>query len=133
MAGRAESYVLEFCKEVHKGSRCPYQSDEACLKWNLNETNIKRMHRHGQWHGDWGKGTPQLNWVIGIRRARNQTVLSRRKSNRTGLLSFQRPRHNATALTRRQQQQSRHQHHRHHNRTSAKGGKMDDGAGEPLG
>ena len=124
MAGRAESYELEFCKEVHEGSRCPYQSDEACLKWNLNETNIKRMHRHGQWHGDWGKGTPQLNWVIGIRRAR---------SNRTGLLSFQRPRHNATALTRRQQQQSRHQHHRHHNRTSAKGGKMDDGASEPLG
>ena len=67
--GRAESYVLEFCKEVHEGSLCPHQSVDACLKWNLNKTNIARMHRHGQWHGDWGKGTPQLNWVIGIRRA----------------------------------------------------------------
>ena len=114
-------------KTFTTNTKAKVDASYSCLKWNLNQTNIARMRRHGQWHGDWGKGTPQLNWVIGIRRARNQTVLSRRKSNRTGLLSFQRPRYNTTSLLRRQQQQSRHQHHRHHNRTSTEGSKTPDG------
>ena len=46
-------------------SKCPFPTLDLCMALNKKASNKALIKEHGQWHGDWGKGSPQLNWIVG--------------------------------------------------------------------
>jgi hypothetical protein len=93
----ASEYNVQICYATSELSRCPFYNassvDEACSIWlsKKNDTNVDCYFRnadqvsnaciqwydspegralqdtHGWWVGSWGKGSPQLNWLIGVK------------------------------------------------------------------
>ena len=63
-----EGHLLQVCKVAHK--ECPYLRKDhvnetevlKCIKWQRDVVE----HGGEQMYGDWGKGEPQLNWIIGF-------------------------------------------------------------------
>jgi hypothetical protein len=93
-----DEYSLSFCKKVSIESRCIFLDaaslDEVCTIWmkSKNQSSCPQIYakassigeacmtyynspeglalaaKYGKWDGDWGKGDPQINWIIGVKR-----------------------------------------------------------------
>ena len=90
----ADTYAISFCKAVspesrcvfenatsvaeacqiwstsHNISSCPYAEAPdvlaACNEWSLSPEGQAIQKKYGSWVGDWGRGNPQINWIIGV-------------------------------------------------------------------
>jgi hypothetical protein len=89
-------YELEVCYYAAEESRCPFYNattveqacalwlksknldgdsencsfksvNEACFQWYQTKEGLALAEKYGAWVGGWGKGSPQLNWIIGIK------------------------------------------------------------------
>ena len=36
------------------------------MKWYVSPEGVALQKKYGKWVGDWGRGRPQMNWIVGI-------------------------------------------------------------------
>jgi hypothetical protein len=47
---------------------CSFKSvNEVCSRWYLSKEGLELAEKYGAWVGGRRKGSPQLNWIIGIK------------------------------------------------------------------
>jgi hypothetical protein len=66
-----EACTLWLSKQKDSHVECYFRNTDhvssACLAWYGSPEGVGLQETHGWWVGAWGKGTPQLNWIIGVK------------------------------------------------------------------